>query len=514
MATLDQLAREAADNLHAQVGESTNVDALRADLRHRAESTAAVVPRSAARWRLAVSAAAVVVVLAGLLALSLWTPAAEPTWDSSPNDVSTTVGSVAPSTTAATSSSVIPTVTTAAPTTEVSVPLPTAPPPVVPQPNLVLDIASPPFWSTPSTLVRCQQPPCQSAAAAPNGSLVIFDPQTSQLNVGFGPAGPILLTVDLGADAKAAHLVAVGPQSVAYLAFYQGGEDPGDVVAVATEGDRAGKVVARVAKVTDPSGDSELVATRQGLVVVGCCSFPEVVPDPAAEVVVPWVDNDGTTITDEERAFVSFRRVEGGFEVHRTDPTGPGQVWTMQQEADWRGIPSSAATVGGNVTVAWDDVAIGAPTLLRFKTNGEIDRIDVTGRALSLSAVGYAVLADDGEQIYEWAIPGFTSPADATDEIRAVVNAAGPADSMQQIVDRLIAHWTATSSCENPTTAVELARSAEPASWIDVRESCDDSVGGARYVVHMAEGSDGTWDVTQAVSRWLCIRSAGGDACV
>gem|GEM_PF-4640052 len=360
---------------------------------------------------------------------------------------------------------------------------------------------------------RCDRPGCPTGAAKLDGQLAVYDPAASTLNLGFGASGPILLPIQLGAEAAEARLLAFGPQNVAYFEVTKGPETRGDVVAVVTEGNRAGSVIGRTAEVTDPSGDTELVPTRPGLVAVGCCALSAIVPDPAAPVAVPWLDADGAAAIDEGRAFASFHRIDGGFEVHRQDPTGPGQTWTVMSETAWRGMPSVGAWLEGDVIATWTDMLGGKEQLYRFKVNGEIDRIEVPA-GWSLSALPYSVLADNGQQIDEWYLPGYTSPADVTDEVRAIAAAPSPPTSAQQIVDRLIAQLSATTSCENPTTAVEIDRTDERTSVIEVREGCDDSIGGARYEMQISRTSTSEAIILQATRRWLCIRSAGGDACV
>lgn len=521
MATIDQLGQQAGADLRDEVEATTDVEVLLA--RFGVEAGAPTARPHHLGWRVALVAAAVVAVIGGLLATSLWSPdATQPVWHDT-TQPATTVTSVptttstpqtsAPQTSEPTSStaSTEPAVSSTVTSSTVALPEPVQPAAGF---NRVLDMSPAPNWSSPIDGPRCEDRyTCPSFAAGGDGGLVMFDPTRGVLDLGWDQSGRRReVSVPFTRPASAS-LITIGPDDVAYFARYSGGgpaDELGDIVAVPTTGDRAGTVVAEVNGVLDPSGDTDWVPARPGVVAVGCCDQAPVVPKPDAELLMRWVDGRGAPRGDSDRSFVTFARIDGGIEVHRADATGDGQTWRIADDGVWRGMPSAAVDHNGEVRAAWMDMIDSRDRIYRFKTNGEVDRIDPGERTVAgIVGPNTALLWEDGRHS-QWFLPAYTTAGDATTELAQL--AGGPASSVDPLIDRLTAAWSATT-CENPSSVRHTIVSNEPMVVVfDVRESCDDSVGGARYNVTFTGPGGDDWHVEQATRRWLCIRG-GGDVC-
>src|SRR5690606_16443649 len=117
-----------------------------------------------------------------------------------------------------------------------------------------------------------------------------YDPGTRALTRHSVP--PVVAEVPFDGDVV---LITAGPDGAVYLATPTGSDPIGDLVAVSlTEGD-AGREIERLVGRVDLSGDTDLVATADGLVEVGCCGPDQLRPAPDAAIVIGWIGPSPTT---------------------------------------------------------------------------------------------------------------------------------------------------------------------------------------------------------------------------
>ena len=196
---------------------------------------------------------------------------------------------------------------------------------------------------------------CPSIRAAADGTLVAYTPQTRSITVLSESPQTIVVSALANLSPDDSYLEHVGPGDVAYIssAVGDGGESVGDLVAIALSGPRVGQEVSRAEASVDLSGDSDLVPTARGLVVVGCCGFDQRRPATDARLVMVWVDQLGIPSPDDgPELWVEF--VNGSIVVTRRD----GEVqrtWTVPDVSGFRGMPHAVATIDGGVMIFLQD---------------------------------------------------------------------------------------------------------------------------------------------------------------
>lgn len=306
-------------------------------------------------------------------------------------------------------------------------------------------------------------------------------------------------------------MIAVGPDDVVYVATdsYGGGETAGDIVAYRLDGAVATEIT-RARSVTDPSGDSDIVATRDGLVVVGCCGGSAVRPDPSSEPAMRWVDRSGATVVDD-RPFIRVENVDGGVAFVRQDRDGTTTRWPSSGaiSATIRGMPGAAALAdGGAIVTYWDPAGTGT-TFLRLRPWGAIERTispDVfahptrSGRLFDSSA--------DGPR--EIALAGLTEPSDAMDDDLPTGSSANA------VIDALLARLQPRDDCEASRVALLGRSGSDPViATIGQRLGCDDSAGGQNVTYTIRPNADRTlWSVTAASKATLCLQGVADRVCV
>ena len=206
---------------------------------------------------------------------------------------------------------------------------------------------------------ECVSGSCPTIAFDDNGSAVSYDPVARTLTVHEPAAKPRTVDVsEIGElDPSFSWLVDVGPDDVAYLATQRIGQtDPiGDVLAVPLSGPSAGQVVQRGEGI-DLSGDSDLVASTYGLVVVGCCDFSARRPAADADLVIPWVDQTGqpSPIDEGSELWLEFRD-DASLVVNLTRVDGLDSTWTIAGVSGFRGMPPLIGTNDGGAVISLHD---------------------------------------------------------------------------------------------------------------------------------------------------------------
>jgi hypothetical protein len=229
---------------------------------------------------------------------------------------------------------------------------------------------------------------CTQLMVDRDGSIVTYVPSTRTLTRHITPPVEAVLPAPLADGSFLWHL---GPDDVVYLGVPNPTDEfESDVVAVTLSPDDSGRELARWSGVIGTSGDSELVVTRDGLVVVGCCDHELLRPAPDAELVLRWVGRDGGDVSvagPVMRTEVEYPTLT----VHRDDDLPAGtRSWTFQPPADWqpRGMPTVIPTFDGgfiattygtqqSVIRGWVDGTIKTITVDMF----EFPTLDPNGRA-------------------------------------------------------------------------------------------------------------------------------------
>lgn len=378
----------------------------------------------------------------------------------------------------------------------------------------VLSIDLPPYAFPMEGIGPCAPPDCPVIAVDPDGTPVAYDPASNSFSIQESPPRTVALIEPLGAQGP--HQLLIGPDDVAYLVVPASDEDPvGEIVVVSLAGDNAGQVIARPPVSIDLSGDSDLVPTANGLVVVGCCGAPgeTMRPDPAAEVIVPWMDRNGAPTIDD-RPGVRLELTGSELAVVRTDT---GQRWTVPELTGWmRGMPLTAARIDGGAVIAFFDIESGDQRVYAFEPSGTVERLVVSQSIVAVSGFPEVVLFD-GETFLRGNLPTYTDPVPATDEVAGWLDGAGPTfTSADEVIDTIVANLQDSNGCENPSTATVVDRSdGEPTTvTIDHRSACDDSLAGSLIELTIARDDAGAWTVVDATQRHLCIRGGGPDVCV
>ncbi len=226
------------------------------------------------------------------------------------------------------------------------------------------------------------------------GTPISYDPDTRVLTRHGVPEVTTTLPDSYGLHPWLYH---AGPDEVVYLQVDPAvpGELAADIVALTLSDGDAGREIGRWGDVVDAVGDSELVATRDGLVNVDCCGPDPVRPPVDAEVLVPWLDRDGdvtTTSTPTVRATVGFPDVT----ISRTDGVSAGtRDWTFRPPEDWigRGMPQIEATFDGGFIAALP--AGRGVTIVRGWTSGHLEQISLASLpAVALDRNGRALIGD------------------------------------------------------------------------------------------------------------------------
>ncbi len=237
---------------------------------------------------------------------------------------------------------------------------------------------------------------CTEIRIDTEGSIVSYDPATRTLTRHTTPA--ITTTVD--EELGLVYLELLGPDQVVYLNVdaTTPGDGEADLLAMTLAPGDAGRVLGRWAGVTDRVGDQSLAATRDGLVVVGCCDFAVLRPEPDAELVLRWVGRDGSDVSISGpvmRTEVDAPKLT----VHRDNDLPAGtQTWTFEPPANWqpRGMPTVIPTFdGGFIATTYDG---GDQTVIRGWIDGSIDMITIDTSPefhwLTLDPSGRVTIAD------------------------------------------------------------------------------------------------------------------------
>mgnify|MGYP003115636136 CR=1 FL=1 len=234
---------------------------------------------------------------------------------------------------------------------------------------------------------------CTQILVDRDGSIVSYDPTTRTLTRHTTP----LITAQVDVDLGMVYLQLLGPDDVVYLNVDAADPTDGaaDLLAITLAPDDAGRVLDRWTGVADRIGDTDLVATRDGLVVVGCCDHELLRPAPDAELVLPWIGRDGDT-TSISGPVMRTEVDAPTLTVHRDDDLPAGtRTWSFDLPADWqpRGMPTVIPTSdGGFIAITSDGVD---QTVIRGWVDGAIDMVTIdTYEALSLDPNGRVMIAD------------------------------------------------------------------------------------------------------------------------
>lgn len=251
---------------------------------------------------------------------------------------------------------------------------------------------------------------CTQILVDRDGSIVSYDPTTRTLTRHTTPA--ITAQVDEGLGDVALQLL--GPDHVVYLNVdaAEPGDGAADLVAMSLAPDDAGRVLGRWAGITDRVGDRDLVATRDGLVVVGCCDHELLRPAPDAELELPWIGRDGDT-TSISGPVMRTEVDAPTLTVHRDDDLPAGtRTWSFDLPADWqpRGMPTVIPTFDGGfiatnygtnqtITRGWVDGTITTVTLDMF----EFPILDPNGRVMIADGDRFVRIEPSGDRTEYWA---------------------------------------------------------------------------------------------------------------
>ncbi|MFZ4809996.1 MAG: hypothetical protein ACOYL9_01505 [Ilumatobacteraceae bacterium] len=314
-----------------------------------------------------------------------------------------------------------------------------------------------------------------------------------------------------------ASLLAVGPDDVVYLVTRATSEEPTDIIAFRL-GTSMATEIARAKAVGDPSGDTDIVPTTNGLVAVGCCSFDPIRPDPNAEPLMRWVNRDGATVTDSRpqirvETVVAGEGAANGVAFVREDANGTVKRWpaTGGIEAFIRGMPGVAPLDDGGAIVVYQDLGGAATIYLRLKPNGAIER--------TTSAPQYAFPIRSGA-LYGWGdgsfeqivLATFTDPVDALGG--GLPTGSSADDVIQQLVAQRQPQVAEQGDCVTSVRVVGRTGTDPVIATIASRNPCDDSVGGQNLTSTIGSDADGRWAVTAATEANLCLRGTDGVVCV
>lgn len=417
-----------------------------------------------------------------------------------PADVaSTTTPSIpnAPATAASTTTSTVAPTTTVAATVPITVPI-TVPSNAVSWRSLPSESAGIPR-SCANGFVDCTQ-----LLVDLHGTLVSYDPTTRRLTRHSTPPVEATLPTTLADGSFLWHL---GPDDVVYLGVPGASDEhETDVVAVTLAADDSARELARWSGVTDSSGDSDLVATREGLVVVGCCDHELLRPAPDAEVVVPWVGRDGGDATISGpvmRTEVEFPTLT----VHRENDLPAGtRSWTFEPPADWqpRGMPTVLPTFDGGFVATtygsgdetiirgWDDGTI-AMVVIEPERDGTVPfpHLDPNGRATVADGDHFARFEPVADRAEFWAgrpeygdDGGVTLPDIDTAIDFEAAWARDPIAFGNAVAGRLAANERRTIELQRPSDAEFVVS-------VTTSDHFDDSVSASRLELTLRRDDDG-----------------------
>ena len=244
---------------------------------------------------------------------------------------------------------------------------------------------------------------CTQLVHGTDGTPVTYEPTTRVLSRHSTPEVTVTLPESYG---DAGYLLHAGPDDIVYLQVAPAApaELAADVVAVTLAADDSGREVGRWADVANDVGDSELVATRDGLVNVNCCGPEAARPDPQGEVLVPWLDRSGEQVTSDAPT-IRVEVAHPDLTVHRTDPlTGATRSWTYRPAGDWmpRGMPRIVATFDGGFVAAEHGGA--GTSVARGYVDGTVEQILLDDSVLFVDAIDPAgrFLLGDGSELDRW----------------------------------------------------------------------------------------------------------------
>jgi len=160
--------------------------------------------------------------------------------------------------------------------------------------------------------VTCERSPifyCPSVAVSPDGALVAWDPKARTLTWYEDETRVVQVEAELALSVdEQFHLVAIGPQDIAYLV---GLGPAGSLVAVAPSGT---EITRRdwpsSGSPSEPGGPVFPIATG----LVGSAFNSNDWPPPSALLAMPWVDLNGNPITDT-RSYPTAKDTDAGIEV-------------------------------------------------------------------------------------------------------------------------------------------------------------------------------------------------------
>lgn len=358
---------------------------------------------------------------------------------------------------------------------------------------------------------------CTELRIDADGSIVSYDPTTRTLTRHTTPA--ITTTVDDGLGQV--YLELLGPDHVVYLNVDAAtpGDGDADLLAMTLAPDDAGRVLGRWADVTDRVGDRDLVATRNGLVVVGCCDHAALRPAPDAEVLVRWVGRDGGGDTSISGPVMRTEVDAPTLTVHRDDDLPAGtRSWTFEPPADWqpRGMPNVFPTFdGGFIATTFGP----EQSVIRGWVGGTIDIVTIdTVERLLLDPNGRVTIADGdrfarfepfAERAEFWAgqlefgddgsiaLPDIDSPID------------GQADWARNPV--AFANAVAGRLQVNERRAIDDVRASESEFRVEVTTSnfFDDSVSASRLELVLSRDDDGRFRFVSGQWGQVCQPGRG-----
>lgn len=204
-------------------------------------------------------------------------------------------------------------------------------------------------------------------------------------------------------DPLGAFLIDVGPGDIAYVWYLNRDEtETARMGAFELTGPNAGSQIIEFDAVLDFSGDTEQVPTRDGFVNVGCCGADTVRPAPDAEVVIPWVDRDGNTITNDDDTFFTTEFIDQNLSIAAIG-NGIDQSWDFpEQESGPRGLPALHPLEDGPILYIFEPLHSGGarPIPAYLNPDGSVAVGSSPGIILHVLPDGRVVLRDMQAQTY------------------------------------------------------------------------------------------------------------------
>ncbi|MFN3258490.1 MAG: hypothetical protein ACE37B_22640 [Ilumatobacter sp.] len=322
----------------------------------------------------------------------------------------------------------------------------------------------------------------------------------------------------------------LGPDDVVYLqvaALVPDGDGlAADVVAVSLADDDAGREIGRWPGVVDNVGDSEIVATRQGLVNVNCCGMEVVRPDPAAQIAVPWLDRNGQAI-ESTAAMISVEVSYPTLVVNRNDLVPAATTtWTFEPGADWqpRGMPWIVPTFdGGFVASIFGGQEV---TIARGWPDGTVDTIVLSGLTWpdALDPSGRILIADDGFFVradpFDETAVGSAAYWDGRAEIDTGPTGAISLPGIDEAIDAgptwaadpvKFANAVAGRPDVNEIRSITAVQVSEFEWNVAVTTSnlFDDSTNAVRWELVLERGDDGRFRFRSGTQTWSCVPGRG-----